>query len=74
MERKNQEIFDELMYLHNRLEKLQQLFDFSDNDEETEALIYEEKAVMLRYSKVLREAKELGITAFAGKEQKWLKL
>lgn len=64
MERK--ELLDELSYLSDRLEKIRQLFDLSEDDEETESLIYEEKAVLLRYSKALREAKEKGITAFAG--------
>lgn len=72
MERKKEEVLEELSYLKDRLEKLEQLFNLSENEEETEALIYEEKAVMLRYSKVIREAKELGITA-AGKEKVWQK-
>ncbi len=66
MERNRRELLDELSYLSDRLEKIRQLFDLSEDDEETESLIYEEKAVLLRYSKVLREAKEKGITAFAG--------
>ena len=69
MEHRKEEVLSELSYLKDRLEKLEQLFNFSENEEETEALIYEEKAVMLRYSKVIREAKELGITA--GKEKVW---
>lgn len=68
MERKRTEILSELSYLRDRLEKIRQLFDFSDNDEDTESLIYEEKAVLLKYSKVLKEAKEQGITAFSGGE------
>ena len=68
MERKGTEILSELSYLRDRLEKIRQLFDFSDNDEDTESLIYEEKAVLLKYSKVLKEAKEQGITAFSGGE------
>lgn len=71
MEHRKEEVLSELSYLKDRLEKLEQLFNFSENEEETEALIYEEKAVMLRYSKVIREAKELGITA--GKEKAWQK-
>ncbi len=65
MEIEKQEILSELEYLRDRLEKLEQLFNFSDNDEETESLIYEQKAVMLRYSAVIREAKRLGISVFA---------
>lgn len=63
MERKRRELLDELSYLRDRLEKTRQLFDFSDDDDETESLIYEEKAILIRYSKALKEAKELGITA-----------
>lgn len=69
MVRKREEVLAELSYLKDRLEKLELLFNLSDNSEETESLIYEEKAVMLRYSRAIREAKELGITAAAGKEK-----
>ena len=68
---KKEEILEELAYLRDRLEKLGQLFNMAETAEETESLIYEEKAVMLRYSAVIREAKRMGITA-EGKE--WLKL
>lgn len=68
MEIKKQEILGELSYLRDKLEKLEQLFNMSENEAETEALIYEEKAVMLRYSNTLREAKRLGISVFAGEE------
>ncbi len=69
MARRREEVLAELSYLKDRLEKLEQLFNLADNSEETESLIYEEKAVMLRYSRAIREAKELGITATAGKEK-----
>lgn len=65
---KEQEVLDELSYLRDRLEKLEQLFNMTGDEEETEALIYEEKAVKLRYSKAVREAKRLGIRVYAGKE------
>ena len=68
---KKEEILEELAYLRDRLEKLGQLFNMAETAEETESLIYEEKAVMLRYSAVIREAKRMGLTA-EGKE--WLKL
>ncbi len=58
MERPKNEVIAELSYLRDRLEKLEQLFNLCEDEDETEALIYEEKAVMLRYSRVLREAKE----------------
>ena len=60
---KKEEILEEISVLRDRLEKLDILFNMAETPEETESLIYEEKAVMLRYSYVLREAKKLGITA-----------
>ena len=60
---KKEEILEELAYLRDRLEKLDILFNMAETDDETESLIYEEKAVMLRYSYIVREAKKLGITA-----------
>ena len=60
---KKEEILEELVYLRDRLEKLNILFNMAETDDETESLIYEEKAVMLRYSYIVREAKKLGITA-----------
>lgn len=60
---KREEILEEIGILRDRLEKLDMLFNMAETPEETESLIYEEKAVMLRYSYVLREAKKLGITA-----------
>lgn len=70
---KKEEILEELAYLRDRLEKLNTLFNMAETDEETEALIYEEKAVMLRYSYIIREAKKLGITA-ERTDGEWLKL
>lgn len=67
------EILEEIGILKDRLEKLNMLFNMAEAPEETEALIYEEKAVMLRYSYVIKEAKKLGITA-ERKENEWLKL
>ncbi len=58
-----EEILEELSLLRSRLENLSMLFNMAETPEETESLIYEEKAVMLRYSFIIREAKRLGITA-----------
>ena len=58
---KKEEILEEIGILRDRLEKLEILFNMAETPEETESLIYEEKAVMLRYSYILREAKKLGI-------------
>ncbi len=70
---KKEEILTEIAYLRDRLEKLNMLFNMAETDDETESLIYEEKAVMLRYSYVIREAKKLGITA-ERMDKEWLKL
>lgn len=70
---KREEILEEIGILRDRLEKLDMLFNMADTPEETESLIYEEKAVMLRYSYVLREAKKLGITA-ERTDKEWQKL
>lgn len=68
MGRSKAEIMSELTFLRQRLEKLEQLFNLSDNDDDTESIIYEEKAVQLRYSKVLREAKDEKISVASGRE------
>ncbi|MBR4112278.1 MAG: DUF2508 family protein [Ruminiclostridium sp.] len=70
---KKEEILTEIAYLRDRLEKLNMLFNMAETDDETESLIYEEKAVMLRYYYVIREAKKLGITA-ERTDKEWLKL
>lgn len=70
---KREEILEEIEILRCRLENLSMLFNMAETPEETEALIYEEKAVMLRYSFVIREAKRLGITA-ERTDKEWLKL
>jgi len=61
-------LFSELEQLKERLEKLSQVFNMTYDETEIESIIYEEKAVMLRYSLALKKAKELGMTAFCGKE------
>ena len=69
---KKEEILEEIGILRDRLEKLEILFNMAETPEETESLIYEEKAVMLRYSYILREAKKLGIRV-ERKEKEWQK-
>ena len=54
--------------MHERLEKLSEIFNMTVDEDEIESIIYEEKAVMLRYSLALKRAKELGMKAFDGKE------
>lgn len=70
---KKEEILEEIGILRDRLKKLDILFNMAETPEETESLIYEEKAVMLRYSYILREAKKLGIRA-ERTDKEWQKL
>ncbi len=61
MDREEQELFAELSHIRDRLKKQEQLFNLATDDDEIEALIFEEKALSLRYSSLLRRARELGI-------------
>lgn len=53
------ELSAELERARERLEKIEQLFNAATDEVEIEALIYEEKAQKLRYSALLRRAKEV---------------
>lgn len=68
-DREKEAVLCELNTLRERLEKLSQVFNMITDEEEIESVIYEEKAVMLRYSLVVKKAKELGIIVFNGKEK-----
>lgn len=61
MDREERELFAELSHIRDRLEKQEQLFNLATDGDEIEALIFEEKALSLRYSSLLRRARELGI-------------
>lgn len=52
------ELLVELAEARERLEKIEQLFNAATDEVEIEALIYEERAEQLRYSALLRRAKE----------------
>lgn len=62
METECERILAEIDRVRAMLYKNGQLFDLSEDDENTEALIYEHKALSVRYSALLAKAKELGIT------------
>ncbi len=51
-------IIEELSRTREKLEKLEQLYNIATDEVEIEALIYEERAERLRYSALLRRAKE----------------
>ncbi len=61
MDREERELFAELSHIRDRLEKQEQLFNLATDGDEIEALIFEQKALSLRYSSLLRRARELGI-------------
>lgn len=61
MDEEKRALFAELTLIRDRLKKQEQLFNLATDGEEIEALVYEEKALSLRYSRLLRRARELGI-------------
>ncbi|MBP5605737.1 MAG: DUF2508 family protein [Ruminiclostridium sp.] len=54
-------ILSELRRVRAMLFKNEQLFEFAEDDAETEALIYENRALNIRYSSLIRKAKDAGI-------------
>ncbi len=48
------EVLSELSLLKDKLEKNRQLFDMAEDEAVIEALIYEERALMIRYSRLIR--------------------
>lgn len=68
LDNERERIIAELERLDAMLYKNEQLFDLCTDDTETEALIYEHKALMLRYSALLAKAKE---TDMGGSELIW---
>lgn len=51
-------LIEELSRTREKLEKLEQLYNMATDEVEIEAIIYEERAERLRYSALLRRAKE----------------
>lgn len=51
-------LIEELSRTREKLEKLEQFYNMATDEVEIEALIYEERAERLRYSALLRRAKE----------------
>ena len=54
-------ILSELRRVRAMLFKNEQLFEFAEDDAETEALIYENRALNIRYSSLIRKAKNAGV-------------
>ena len=63
-----EEMRSRLEYLQSRLEKLtclfkpRQLFDMETDPEKIEAIVYEEKAILIRLDHLIKNAKERNIT------------
>ncbi|MGN0697258.1 MAG: DUF2508 family protein [Ruminiclostridium sp.] len=57
-----EEIRSRMEYLRNRLEKTRQLFDIETDPEKIEAIVYEEKAILIRLDHLIKNAKERNIT------------
>lgn len=51
-----------LDYLLNRLEKTRQLFDTETDPDKIEAIIYEEKAILIRLDHLFKNAEERNIS------------
>lgn len=55
------QLFADLDYISQRLERIQEGFDMTDEPELVEAMIYEELSLRARYAYLLRIAKENNI-------------
>jgi len=60
------QLFDDLAYVEQRLERIHESFDMTDEPELVESLIYEELALKARYAYLLRIAKENNIRCKIG--------
>ena len=56
----NRDILEELSLLKDRLKKNEQLFNLAEEESVIEALVFERKAIMLRYNAALEKAKKGG--------------
>lgn len=61
-ERENRQLVSDLAYVCNRLREIRAAYDLVCEDELVEAMIYEEKSLMSKYSYLLRIAKERKLT------------
>lgn len=55
------QLFDDIAYVENRLQRIQESFDMTDEPELVESLIYEELSLKARYAYLLRVAKQRNI-------------
>lgn len=74
--RDNRDILEELSLLKDRLQKNEQLFNLAEEEAVIEALVFERKAIMLRYNAAIENAKKGGAyreELFGKGELKWRK-
>ncbi|MGN0617621.1 MAG: hypothetical protein ACI4J7_01210 [Ruminiclostridium sp.] len=72
----NRDILEELSLLKDRLQKNEQLFNLAEEEALIEALVFERKAIMLRYSAAIERAKKggaYGEELYGKGELKWRK-
>lgn len=72
----NRDILEELSLLKDRLQKNEQLFNLAEEEAVIEALVFERKAIMLRYNSAIEKAKKGGAyreELFGKGELKWRK-
>lgn len=58
---RERELMREYSALMDRLSQVRTSFDFADSDEEIDALIYEENAVLCRLRAVYQQAQDMGL-------------
>lgn len=59
-------LLEDLEYVTERLERIRESYDMTDEPELVESLIYEEKAMQARFDYLIRAAKERNITCRIG--------
>lgn len=59
-------LLEDLDYVTNRLERIRESYDMTDQPEMVESLIYEEKAMKARFDYLIRIAKERNIKCRLG--------
>lgn len=59
-------LLEDIEYVSERLERIRESYDMTDEPELVESLIYEEKAMQARFDYLIRAAKERNITCRIG--------
>ncbi|MCL2109307.1 MAG: DUF2508 family protein [Oscillospiraceae bacterium] len=56
-----EELREEMAELSAKMQKYEQQFNMTDNEDLIEALIYEQKAMQSRFSHLVKQAREVGL-------------